>query len=275
LISGGLMDLSRGTGIIAFLMILSLLLVSSVQIVSALSIHYELDKSYYHPGDSGRLLLLCNNDGPGDLVISNVKMDIVGIGTFESDMTGLTAATNLPPGVSGYVLKTRQTATIEVYFKVPVDTKPGEYKYTWIIDSTSGNLMTRTETFRVYPVGEKPPPEPPNPFLLGLVALPILVVAYPFVRWKNKRIAKIVAIGIAALLVLDFVLGGFLFVSLVLTFIAGFYPLLILLILCMVAASMLRRKRKKEDTRDESQLLFPCHLHAHDTSETHQLHQEM
>lgn len=240
------MDLERGTRVTAFFTILILLLVSSVQTVSALSVHYELDKPYYHPGDSGRLLLLCNNDGPSDVVISSVKMDIVGIGTFESDMTSLTAATNLPPGVSGYVLKTRQTTTIEVHFRLPVDAKPGEYKHTWTIDATSGNLMTKTETLRVYPVGEKPPPEPPNPFLLGLIALPILLVAYPLVRWKSRKAAKIVAIGIAALLVLNVVLGGFLFISLVLGFIAGFYPLLILLILCIAGASILRRRRKKE-----------------------------
>lgn len=76
------------------LTILTALPISPVQTVSALSVHCELDKSYYHPVDIGDPLLLCNNDGPNDMAISSVRTDIVGIGTLESDLMNLTAVQN-------------------------------------------------------------------------------------------------------------------------------------------------------------------------------------
>jgi hypothetical protein len=75
------------------------------------------------------------------------------------------------------------------------------------------------------------------------VALPVLLVAYPVVRWKNKKAARLVGIGIITVTALDVLFGGFLFIFLAFNFIATFYPLLIALILAVVVVSIIRRRR--------------------------------
>jgi len=71
----------------------------------------------------------------------------------------------------------------------------------------------------------------------------VLLVAYPLVRWKSRKWAKVVVIAVIALTALGIVFGGFLFIFLIFNFITAFYPLLIILILAIVAASIIIRRR--------------------------------
>ncbi len=236
-----------------------------VQTVSALSIHYELDKPYYIPGDTGKLLLVCNNDGPGDTVISQVEMSIAGIGVFQSNMSGLPLSSNLPPGVRGYMLKARQTVNIETYFETPADTKPGEYRYTWTLETFPGNPFARTDTLKVYAVGEEPQPEQ-NLFSTPLlIAFPILVVAYLLVRRRDRRVARVLSIATLALLALFMVFGEgwkIIYLAYMLTMLViGFFPpagVITPILIVLAALVAIRRRRRKHRMKTSAPTAFTC-----------------
>jgi hypothetical protein len=237
-------------------LLLTLVIVGSIQIVSALSIHYELDKQYYHPGDTGRLLLACKSEAmDSDKLIFGAEMNITGIGIFRWNMTGLPEAQDLPPGIHGYLLRKDQGANIEIYFKILDDAQPGQYRYTWAIYMQM--LFKQASTLTMLAAGEVPQSQPLqslNPFLLLLIALPILLIAYPAVRWKSRKAAKLVALGIIALLASGLVLGGFLFVYLIFAFLTASYPFLILLILAIILVSVIRRRRGSKRTAKAQKL---------------------
>jgi DNA-directed RNA polymerase subunit RPC12/RpoP len=164
-------------------------------VVNATSTHYELDKPYYYPGDGGRLLLVTKNDDPEDLYIFQAEMNITGIGTFTWNGTGLPEATNLPPTVHAYLLRSGQTANIEILFRIPADARPGEYEYTWSITSShspfAGSPIIHSDRLRVIAAGEKPPSESQfNPLLLVFIAPLILLAVYPMARRRGKKTAK-------------------------------------------------------------------------------------
>jgi len=221
--------------------VLTLLFLLSIQIVSAIGIHYELDKPYYHPGDTGKLLLTSDED----VMIFGVEMNIHSIGIFKFNMTGIPEDRKVgfgPNNTLAYVWKKGETLSID--FKIPADAKPGEYSYTWSISWPIKMEMKKTDTLRVYAVGEAPSPSQSlNPFLLALIAIPVLLVAYPLVRWKSRKWAKVIGIAVIASIALGVALGGFLFIFLIFNFITAFYPLLIILILAIVAASIIIRRR--------------------------------
>lgn len=219
-----------------------------VQPAHAFNVSYRLDKQHYYPGDTGSLRLNYKNDDAYDVFLFGAEMKIVGIGVFKWD-ANLPEAPNLPPNVHAYLVKKDQTVSIGIGFKIPPDARPGEYEYVWTITAGptpfSPAPFTRSDKLRVLAVGEKPPTEPFNPFLLALISIPVLLVAYPLVRWKSKKIAKIVGIGIIALIVLGFALGGLLFVFLAFNFITTFYPYLILLVFAVVIGLIISRGRRK------------------------------
>ena len=231
--------MNEGIKAAAVLTLLTLLFVLSIQTVSSIGVHYELDKPYYHPGDTGKLSLT----GDEDVMIFGVEMNITGIGVFKFDMTGIPEDRKVgfgPNNTLAYVWKKGETLSID--FKIPADAKPGEYSYTWSISWAIKMEMKKTDTLRVYAVGEEPS-QSLNPFLLVLIAIPALLVAYPLVRWKSRKWAKVVVIAVIALTALGIVFGGFLFIFLIFNFITAFYPLLILLILAIVAALIIIRRR--------------------------------
>jgi len=219
-----------------------------VQSAYAFNVSYRLDKQHYYPRDTGLLQLNYKNDDAYDVFLFGAEMKIVGVGVFKWD-ANLPEAPNLPPNVHAYLVKKDQTVSIGIGFKIPPDARPGEYEYVWTI--TAGPTpfapapFTRSDKLRVLAVGEKPPTEPFNPFLLVLISIPVLLVAYPLVRWKSKKIAKIVGIGTIALFMLGFALGGFLFVFLAFNFITTFYPYLILLVFAVVIGLIISRGRRK------------------------------
>jgi len=221
--------------------VLTLLFVLSIQMVSAIGIHYQLDKPYYHPGDTGKLSLTSDED----VMIFGVEMNIHSIGIFKFNMTGIPEDRKVgfgPNNTLAYVWKKGETLSVD--FGIPADAKPGEYSYTWSISWPIKMEMKKTDTLRVYAVGEEPSlSQSLNPFLLVLIAIPVLLVAYPLVRWKSRKWAKVIGIGVIASIALGIVFGGFFFIFLIFNFIAAFYPLLILLILAIVAASIIIRRR--------------------------------
>jgi len=231
------------------ILLLALAIGSSIRMVSAIGVHYELNKPYYHLGDTGKLLLVCQNDGYGDDAIFGAEMNITDIGVFKWNMTGIPEDRKIefgPNRTLAYLWKKGESLNIEIFFTIPADARLGEYMYTWaILWHTYKMAFTKTDALRVYAVGEEPPPQSqmPSPFLLLLIALPVLLVAYPLVRWKSRKLAKVVGIGVIALIALGIVFGGFLFIFLIFNFITTFYPLLILLILAIVAASIIIRRR--------------------------------
>jgi len=163
--------------------------------VSAIGVHYELDKPYYHPGDTGKHLLSCQNDGYSDEAIFGAEMSITGIGVFKWNMTGIPEDRKVefgPNRTLGYLWRKGESLNIEIYFAIPADAQSGEYTYTWaILWHTEKTAFTKTDTLRVYAVGEESSPSQSlNPFLLVLIALPVLLVAYPLVRWKSRKLAS-------------------------------------------------------------------------------------
>jgi len=178
-------------------------------------------------------------------------MSIDGIGAFKANISGLPVATDLPPSVQGYLLKTRQTANIEIQFKIPIDARPGEYKYTWTFERFPGTAFTRTGVLRVYAFGEEPPPNGsmlPTPLLLA--AFPALFAAYFVVRRRKRKVAKSVGIAILVLLVLFVVFGeGWkIFYLAYMLLMIGFSPIagaiiLVLIILLAVVANRRMRRR--------------------------------
>jgi len=162
--------------VFVMLLLVVLLLGGLARPVTAMGVHYELDKPYYHPGDTGRLLLEATNDGPSDLLVFRAYMNISGIRGFEWDSSGLTPATDLPSGVHAYQFAKGQTLKLSVPFTIPAGTEPGNYRYTWAIvygaSPFGGDQMHGSDTFDVFAAGEAPPS--PN---FGELPVPFLTVA--------------------------------------------------------------------------------------------------
>jgi len=177
------------------ILLLALSIVSSIQTVNALSTHYELNERYYYPGDAGKLTLVTRNDELGDLYVFQAYMDIAGIGRFEWDATGLEKATSLPPDIDAYLLRKGETINIEIPFRIPVDAKPGEYRYTWAIVAHPSPIghqeYSKSDSLRVIATGESPPSQSQFPLPLVLIAIPILLLAVVVSKWKKKKETRI------------------------------------------------------------------------------------
>lgn len=176
------------------ILILSLVMWLPVHQVNALGVHYELDKSYYCPGDSGKLILVVRSEIlDSDRLVFQAFMEIEGIGKFEWDTTGFAEAPNLPPDVHAYPLAKGQTVEYIIPFKIPSDAKPGDYRYTWTIvmgpTPFGGDPFSRSDTLRILAVGEVPPPPSANfPWLL--IAIPILILIATISILVKKLVKK-------------------------------------------------------------------------------------
>ena len=167
---------------VAVLMVMYLLTVLTLSLtpVAAFSVHYELDKDYYHPGDSGLLLLVSSNDGPSDVLIFGAYMNVSGVGNFEWILSGLAQVTNLPPGVHAYQLAIGQMVKIQIPFTTPADTKPGNYPYSWTIiysgGSPYGEPMSNSGMLSVIVPGQTPPAPVAGELPLSFITVVGLVV---------------------------------------------------------------------------------------------------
>jgi hypothetical protein len=135
------------------ILFLALLSTSTIRGVGAIGIHYELDRPYYHPGDEGKLSFTSDED----VMIFGVEMSIHGIGVFKFDMTSIPKDRKIewgPNNTLAFAWKKGETLRIE--FKIPPDTKPSEYAYTWKILWPHEMELAKTDTLRVYAVGGDP-----------------------------------------------------------------------------------------------------------------------
>jgi len=251
------------TSLILFAFLLGLF----VQTVSALGIHYELDKPYYHPGDTGKLLLVCNNDGPSDMAITRVEVKISGVGTFQANLSFILPEVTLGrPGILCYLLKPHQPANIEIPFKIPTDTKPGEYSYTWTIEFSGTAPFSKTETLKVCAVGEEPQPEQtPIPMPLLLIAFPVLLVTYFLLKRTHRKTARALKIATLALLALFMVFGEgwkIIYLAYMLTMIMiGFFPpagVIIPILIVLSALVAIHRRRRKPRMKTSAPTAFAC-----------------
>jgi hypothetical protein len=129
---------------------------------AAISAHYETDKSYYHPGDSGALLFVTTGGASPGTYLFTAYMNITGIGNFVWNFTGLPLA-NLPPGEHAFVVSPGQTVKVMIPFTIPADAKLGDYQYSATLVASEGGApfgqpLTVYGSLNVVPVGTNPTP---------------------------------------------------------------------------------------------------------------------
>jgi len=210
---------------------------------NAMGVHYEFDKKAYNPGDSGRLLLIINNEEDEAVNIYGANLNITNIGTFGTRGLNLSCpvwSTTVYPGGHACLLLRGTPLDVTIVFKIPVDTQPRKYAYTWSVEEGRGQggsvlWPTGSDTLWVVRPGETPKPIErsqadqlnENLQLLSLIGIPLLAIAYPLVKWKSKLAARFVVVGIAILIVLGKdPLGPFIFIPIAaLAFLAAIYKI--------------------------------------------------
>jgi hypothetical protein len=220
---------------------LVVLAAGSVRVSNAMSAHYELDKKSYAPGDSGRMLLVVSNEEDAAVDIYGARMNITGIGFFETSGVNMSCpvwSTDVYQGGHACLLQRGTPLSITIAFKIPADAQSREYAYTWGVEEGRGKVgsvlwPTGSDTLWVVRPGETPKPIERSQAdqlnsdlqLLALIGIPLLAIAYPLVKWKSKLAARFVVVGIAILIVLGKdPLGPFIFVPIaVLAFLAAIY----------------------------------------------------
>jgi hypothetical protein len=257
----------KTSALVFFLLLLFFLGGSSVQYVTAASCHYEFDKGYYHPGDTGYFLTEVGNNRPDYVTIAQATLNITGIGVFTWDSSTINASnlhsaslTNVsiyaPNGtylreVIGCRIEKGGSATFHVYFKIPDDTKKGDYPYTFNMPIMTDIPVEISGSIAVYPQGEVPPPDVVGDILsfLGMVSLLLLLVLLPVylvLKWKKKaRAAKYVKmVLILSIISVCVALWKIIVFAMFLSFVFfPFWPPLALIIIIVLLWR--RRKRKK------------------------------
>jgi hypothetical protein len=251
-----------------FLLILFLLGGSSAQYVSAAGAHYEFDKAYYHPGDTGYFLVDVSNNQPDYVTIAQATLNITGIGVFTWDSSTINASDlhsasivegfvrydpNTNSWVTGPVCRIEKdgSATFHVYFKIPEGANNGDYPYAFNMPITTDIPVGVFGSIAVYPQGEAPPPDVVGNilsylFVVGLLLLLVLSPVYLVLRWKKKvRAAKYAKIVLVLSVILVFVAAWKIIAyAMFLGFILfPFWPVIV--IIAVVAVLWRRRRRKK------------------------------
>jgi len=255
------------------LVVLGLLLFLVPAAVSAAGAHYEFDKSYYHPGDIGYLLVEVSNNRPESVDIPEAALNITGIGTFAWDPSTMNASDLHSASMvttsrwSGYYgtndtylgqtlgcrIESGGSAVLRIYFKIPENTSKGDYSYRFYMPIIMDTPVELFGSIAVYPQGEAPPPDVVGEalsylFVAGLLLLIVLSPLYLVLRRKKRaraaRYAKLVLIlsvvlvCAAAWKIISFAM----FMSFVFF---PFWPLLVLTIIAVLLWRRRRRKRKK------------------------------
>jgi len=216
---------------------------SAMDVSNAVGVHYEFDKGAYNPGDSGRLLLVIDNEEDEAVNIYGANLNITGIGVFGTHGLNLTCpvwSTAVYPGGHACLLLRGTPLDVTIVFKIPVDTQSREYAYTWSVEEgrgVGGSVLWPTGSGALWVVrpGETPTPMErsqadqlnSNLQVLALIGVPLLAIAYPLVKWKSKLAARFIIAGIAIVMVLSKdSLGPFILVPLaVLAFLAVIYKI--------------------------------------------------
>jgi hypothetical protein len=175
-------SLSSGIFRISFLIAIILVLLTSPVSADQWSIHYELDKDHYHPGDNGTLSL--SYEGDMDVSVYFLSLTIVGVGIYD--------VTPAPP----YDYKTGgNPLVVTIPFSIPVTVKPGDYPYSYEFDRGGGHPVQRgTSIIRIIAPGEPGPEQTgtnrndslPTPLII-LVLLFGIVSGYLVLRRKRRQ----------------------------------------------------------------------------------------
>lgn len=170
----------------SFLIVIILVLLASPVTADQWSIHYELDKDHYHPGDNGTLSLIY--EGDMDVNVYFLSLPIEGVGIYE--------VTPDPP----YEYKTGgNSMVVTLPFSIPATVKPGYYQYSYEFDRGGGHPVQRgTSTIMIVATGEPEPEQAgenrndslPTPIII-LVLLIIIVIGYLVLRRKHRRNAVV------------------------------------------------------------------------------------
>ena len=214
---------------------------ATIGVQNAMSVHYELDKKSYAPGDSGRMLLVVSNEENAAVDIYGARMNITGIGFFETSWPNMSCpvwSTDVYPGGHACLLEKGTPLNVAIAFKIPADAQSREFAYTWGVEEGRGQLgsvlwPTGSGTLWVVRPGETPTPIErsqadqlnSNLQLLALIGIPLLAIAYPLVKWRSKLAARFVVAGIVVLIMLGKdSLGPFILLLIaVLAFLAAIY----------------------------------------------------
>jgi hypothetical protein len=217
---------------------------SAMDVSNAMGVHYEFDKGAYNPGDSGRLLLLINNDEDEAVNIYGANLNITNIGAFGTHGLNLSCpvwSTTVYPGGHACLLLRGVPLNVTIMFKIPVDAQPRKYAYAWSVEEgrgQGGSVLWPTGSGQLLVIrpGEVPPPEPVSPLISLLLSLLALMIVYPLVSWKSKKAARVVLLGI------------FLLASLMAALFPPLVPLLALLLIIATITWLLYRRRHKKSS---------------------------
>lgn len=234
-----------------------------IQQVAAAGCHYELDKPYYHPGDTAYFLADVSNNQPTYVDIAQATLNITGIGVFKWDSSTVNSSdlhsaslTEMPlfdvtgnvyEHVVGCRIEKGGSAVFHIYFNIPQNAQRMDYSYNFYMPIETDIPVQVYGIISVYPSGESPQPDPSGAFfLVGLFLILVFSPTYLILRWKKAKASKYAKIGVIASIILVLIVSwrviGF---ALFLSFI--FFPFWPLPVLVVGALLWRRRKRKRKE----------------------------
>lgn len=248
----------------AFLLVLICLGSYLIPYVAAAGCHYELDKPYYHPGDTAYFLAEVSNNQPTYVDIKQATLNITGIGVFTWDSSTVNssdlhsasliemplfdASGNVYEHVVGCRIEKGGSAVFHIYFTIPADAPRTDYSYSFYMPIVTDIPVQIYGVISVYPQGESPPPDSSSTFfLVGLLLILVFSLTYLILRWKKAKASKYAKIGVilSAVFVL-ITMWRIIAFALFLSFIfLPFWPLIFI-----VAVAFLWRRRKRKMKKD-------------------------
>jgi hypothetical protein len=247
-----------------FLLVLVCLGSYIIPYVAAAGSHYELDKPYYHPGDTAVFLVEVSNNQPTYVDIAQATLNITDIGVFTwnsstvnssdlhsaslTEMPLYDAAGNVYEHVIGCRIEKGGSAVLHIYFNIPENAPRNDYSYSFYMPIVTDIPVQIYGVVSVYPLGESPQPDPTSAFfLVGLLLILVFSPTYLILRWKKAKASKYAKIGLIlsavfVLITMWRIIAFALFMSFIFL---PFWPLIFI-----VAVAFVWRRRKKKMKKD-------------------------
>jgi len=243
----------------ALLLVLMCLGSGLIPYVTAAGCHYELDKPYYHPGDTGYFLADVSNNQPTYVDIAQATLNITGIGVFTwnsstvnlSDLHSASliemplfdASGNVYEQVVGCRIQEGGNAVFRISFKIPENLTAQDYSYSFYMPIVTDIPVQVYGVVSVFPQGESPPPDSSGSFFLGgLFLILVFSPTYLILRWKKAKAAKYVLIGVMLSIIIVLIVAWRIiaFALLISLIFLPFWPIVLI-----IAGVLLWRRRKK------------------------------
>jgi len=243
----------------AFLLVLMCLGSGLIPYATAAGCHYELDRPYYHPGDTGYFLADVSNNQPTYVDIAQATLNITGIGVFTWDpstvnssdlhsaslieMPLFDASGNVYKQVVGCRIQKGGSAVFRISFKIPENVTAQDYSYSFYMPIVTDIPVQVYGVVSVFPQGESPPPDLSSSFfLVGLFLILVFSPTYLILRRKKVKAAKYALIGVILSIIIVLtvawrIIAFALFMSLIFL---PFWP-----IVPIIVGVLLWRRRKK------------------------------